>query len=228
MVLTKTATLFVDTYTWDNGNGKTWNNVKSILFKYDAESPYTITLTGMDRFCGQVTATKNTHVYAIPRLDLGRDTVLCSDEILPIGTAFNPAYTYTWNTGETTAQINTSLTTKKYSLLVDNNGCSAKDEINIKILPICLIKVPNAFTPNGDGKNDKLLALNADLAKQFKFTVFNRLGEIVFTTQNPLQGWDGNSKGQPADPGTYVWELSYINGWTKKAVYEKGTSILIK
>ena len=228
LVLTKTATLFVDTYTWDNGNGKTWNNVKSILFKYDAESPYTITLTGMDRFCGQVTATKNTHVYAIPRLDLGRDTVLCSDEILPIGTAFNPAYTYTWNTGETTAQINTSFTTKKYSLLVDNNGCSAKDEINVKILPICLIKVPNAFTPNGDGKNDKLLALNADLAKQFKFTVFNRLGEIVFTTQNPLQGWDGNSKGQPADPGTYVWELSYINGWTKKAVYEKGTSILIK
>ena len=50
----------------------------------------------------------------------------------------------------------------------------------------------------------------------------------MFTTQNPLQGWDGNSKGQPADPGTYVWELSYINGWTKKAVYEKGTSILIK
>ena len=228
LLLTKNATLFVDTYTWDNGNGKTWNNVKSILFKYDDESPYTITLTGMDRFCGQVTVTKNTQVYAIPRLDLGRDTVLCSDEILPIGTAFNPGYTYTWNTGETTAQINTSFTTKKYSLLVDNNGCSAKDEINVKILPICLIKVPNAFTPNGDGKNDKLLALNADLAKQFKFTVFNRLGEIVFTTQNPLQGWDGKCKGQPADPGTYVWELSYINGWTKKAVYEKGTSILIK
>ena len=54
------------------------------------------------------------------------------------------------------------------------------------------------------------------------------LYQYLFTTQNPLQGWDGNSKGQPADPGTYVWELSYINGWTKKAIYEKGTSILIK
>jgi gliding motility-associated-like protein len=228
LLLTKTATLFVDTYTWDNGNGKTWNNVKSILFKYDAESPYTITLIGMDRFCGQVTATKNTQVYSIPRLDLGRDTVLCSDDVLQIGTAFNPAYTYTWNTGENTAQINTSFGTKKYSLLVDNHGCSAKDEINVKVLSVCLIKVPNAFSPNGDGKNDKLMALNADLAKQFKLTVFNRMGELMFTTQNPLQGWDGNYKGQPADPGTYVWELSYINPWNKKAIYEKGTTILIK
>jgi gliding motility-associated-like protein len=226
--LTKNASIYVDTYTWDNGNGKTWNNVRTILFKYDAESPYTITLTGTDRFCGQVAATKNTQVYAIPKLELGKDTVLCSDDVLQIGTAYNPAYTYTWSTGETTAQINTRFVSQKYTLRVDNNGCSAIDDINIKMLKICLIKVPNAFTPNGDGKNDKLMALNADLAKQFKLSVFNRVGELIFTTQNPLQGWDGNYKGQPADPGTYVWELSYINPWTKKAVYEKGNSILIK
>ncbi|MBP6431645.1 MAG: gliding motility-associated C-terminal domain-containing protein [Ferruginibacter sp.] len=228
LLLTKVTTPYVDTYTWDNGNGKTWNNTRSILFKYDAENPYTITLTGMDRFCGQVITTKNTQVYAIPRLELGRDTVLCSDDIIQIGTAFNPAYTYTWNTGETAAQISTGFASQKYSLLVDNHGCSSKDEIYIKKLAVCLIKMPNAFTPNGDGKNDVLRATNADLAKAFKLNIYNRVGELIYTTQNSLQGWDGNYKGQPADPGTYVWELSYINPWTGKAVYEKGTSILIK
>jgi gliding motility-associated-like protein len=226
--LTKVATQYVDTYTWNNDDGKTWKDVSTILFKYNAERQYNITLTGMDRFCGAVTANAITNVFAIPKLNLGNDTVLCRDDIMQLGTAYNAAYTYLWNTGETTSTVFTTPIIKKYSLEINSNGCKAKDEINIKTFNACVIKMPTAFTPNGDGKNDVLRATDADLAKAFKLNVYNRTGELIFTTQNPLQGWDGNYKGQPADPGTYVWELSYINPWTGKAVYEKGTSILIK
>jgi gliding motility-associated-like protein len=226
--LTKITSQYIDNYTWNNDDGKTWDNVRTIFFKYNTERQYNITLTGMDRFCGAVTANTITNVFAIPQLNLGNDTVLCRDDIIQLGTAYNAAYSYLWNTGETTSTVFTTPIIKKYSLEINNNGCKAKDEINIKTLNACVIKIPTAFTPNGDGKNDVLRATDADLAKAFKLNVYNRTGELIFTTQNPIQGWDGNYKGQPADPGTYVWELSYINPWTGKSVYEKGTSILIK
>jgi gliding motility-associated-like protein len=226
--LTKITSQYIDHYIWNNDDGKTWNNVRTILFKYNTERQYNITLTGMDRFCGAVTANAITNVFAIPQVNLGVDTVLCRDDIMQLGTAYNAAYTYLWNTGETTSTVFTTPIIKKYSVEINNNGCKAKDEINIKTLNACVIKMPTAFTPNGDGKNDVLRATDADLAKAFKLNIYNKVGELIYTTQNPVQGWDGNYKGQPADPGTYVWELSYMNPWTGKAVYEKGTSILIK
>ena len=76
--------------------------------------------------------------------------------------------------------------------------------------------------------NDQLKAVNADLAKNFSLKVFNRLGQLLFTTNNPLEGWDGRFKGNPAETGTYVWILSYIDPWNGKAIREKGTSILLR
>ncbi|MBL0145129.1 MAG: gliding motility-associated C-terminal domain-containing protein [Chitinophagaceae bacterium] len=228
ILLTKATSPFVDNYLWDNGNGKTFANTRNVLFKYPNEGNYTITLTGMDRFCGPVSTFKNVQIYAIPKLNLGSDTVLCPNETMLIGATPITGYNYSWNTGATTAHIVTNMFTRKYNLLIDNHGCKVQDELNIKVLDACLIKVPGAFSPNNDGLNDVLKAVNADLAKAFSLKVYNRLGEPMFTTKNPLEGWDGHYKGQPADYGTYVWELSYINPWTNKAVYEKGTSILIR
>ncbi|HNA15955.1 MAG TPA: gliding motility-associated C-terminal domain-containing protein, partial [Ferruginibacter sp.] len=68
----------------------------------------------------------------------------------------------------------------------------------------------------------------ADMAKSFEFSIYNRAGQRVFTTRNPLEGWDGRFKGNPADAGTYVWTLMYIDPWNGKMVKEKGTSILIR
>jgi gliding motility-associated-like protein len=73
-----------------------------------------------------------------------------------------------------------------------------------------------------------LKAVNADLAKEFTLRVYNRFGQLLFVTNDPLQGWDGNFKGKGADAGSYVWQLSYIDPWSFKRVFENGTSILIR
>jgi gliding motility-associated-like protein len=73
-----------------------------------------------------------------------------------------------------------------------------------------------------------LLAANADLAKNFSFKVFNRNGQLVFSTSNPLEGWDGRLKGNPQETGTYIWMLSYIDPWNGKFVKQKGASILLR
>lgn len=100
--------------------------------------------------------------------------------------------------------------------------CSSKSFSN------CLIKVPNAFTPNEDGLNDRLKAINADLATSFSLKVYNRFGELVYSSINPVEGWNGRHKGQPAEAGTYVWQLNYVDPISRKVVYEKGTTILIR
>ncbi|MEI9957194.1 MAG: gliding motility-associated C-terminal domain-containing protein [Ferruginibacter sp.] len=167
-------------------------------------------------------------VFTVPKINLGNDTVLCPAVQLPIGVAFTPGYNYLWSNGATSPQILTDIYTSNYSLLVDNNGCKGQDDISVKVLPACLIRVPNAFTPNGDGNNDKLRAVNADLAKEFTLKVYNRNGQLLYTTNNPLDGWDGFYKNAKADAGTYVWQLTYIDPWSNKKVFDKGTTILIR
>lgn len=218
----------VISYVWDNGDGKIFTNEVDVNFSYANEGVYTITLSGFDRYCGPASISKTVPVYAVPKVNLGADTVICQSDRLLIGVAPNAAYTYLWNTGATTSQIYTDIFTRDYNLIADNHGCRGYDALHVKVLPACLIKVPGAFTPNGDGLNDALKPVYADLAKDYSFKIYNRVGQLVFATNNPLDGWDGKFKGNPADGGAYVWTLSYIDPWTGKAVKEKGTSILIR
>jgi gliding motility-associated-like protein len=89
------------------------------------------------------------------------------------------------------------------------------------------IYVPNAFTPNGDGKNDILKAIPIGL-KEFKyFTVYNTYGQQVFITRNPSIGWDGNFKGAKQAMGTYVWIAEGVN-YKGTQLQTKGTVILIR
>lgn len=228
LVLTRKISRFMQSYVWDNGDGKIFTNEVDVNFSYPAEAVYTITLSGIDRYCGTATVSKTVPVFAVPKVKLPSDTVLCQNEQMLIGVASNANYIYVWNTGATSSQVLTNTFTRDYTLTASNNGCSAYDAMKIKVLTACIIKMPNAFTPNRDGRNDALRATNADLAKSFSLKIFNRIGQLVFSTNNPLDGWDGRFKGNPQETGTYVWMLSYIDPWNGRFVKEKGTSILLR
>jgi len=218
----------ITSYSWDNGNGITDTNKVIFQFSYPTQGVYTVTLTGNDKYCGPTAISKTVSVWAVPSLNLGPDTVLCPGERLLIGVQPQFGFNYTWNTGANTSSIYTNTYSRGYKLLIDNQGCRASDSVYIKVLPACLIKVPGAFTPNGDGLNDYLKAVNADLAKNFSLKVYNRFGQMLFSTNKPLEGWDGFIKGSPAEQGTYVWILNYTDPWTGKEVKTKGTSILLR
>lgn len=226
--LTRKISRYIISYVWDNGDGQTFTNEVDVDFSYANEGNYTITLSGIDRYCGTATVSKTVPVYKVPVVELPADTILCQNEQMLIGVQPVANYSYLWSTGETSPQIFTSIFSRNYRLTVYNMGCSGYDVMAVKVLPVCLIKVPNAFTPNRDGLNEELKALNADMAKSFSFKIFNRVGQLVFATNDPLTGWDGRFKGQPAQAGTYVWMLSYIDPWNGKAVKEKGSSILLR
>ena len=115
------------------------------------------------------------------------------------------------------------------TLTVTNDiGCTSSATVMINVLNNCYIAVPSAFTPNGDGLNDFLYPLNAYKARDLSFSVFNRLGERVFYTNDWTRKWDGRHKGRDADMGTYVWILTYTNTDTNKRIEQKGSTVLIR
>ena len=124
--------------------------------------------------------------------------------------------------------------TKEYTvqLIIEDTtaGLHCFDTAVKKVIavPGCLIAVPSAFTPNGDGLNDYLYPLNAYKAKNLSFKVYNRYGQLVFETTDWTVKWDGTVNGQKQSAGTYVWMLNYIDGSTNKQVAQKGTVVLIR
>jgi gliding motility-associated-like protein len=110
---------------------------------------------------------------------------------------------------------------------VDTNGCSAKNTFNIVVYG--KLSMPSAFTPNGDGKNDVFqIPPSYRFIKVDEFSVFNRFGQKVFSTQNVASGWDGRINSLPQSTGTYVWYIKYQDPILHKSVAQKGTVVLIR
>jgi gliding motility-associated-like protein len=87
--------------------------------------------------------------------------------------------------------------------------------------------MPNAFTPNGDHLNDEARpVLYCDFVLQ-EFSIYNRAGKRVFTTNSLQKGWDGNFNGTPCDPNVYFY---MIRGKDNKGqdVISKGDITLIR
>ncbi|MBS1504692.1 MAG: gliding motility-associated C-terminal domain-containing protein, partial [Bacteroidetes bacterium] len=88
------------------------------------------------------------------------------------------------------------------------------------------IFVPNAFTPNGDGKND-ILYVYSSAIKSLKFYVYDQWGELIFTSQSMAAGWDGTYKGAAEPVGVYVYYVEAIAN-DGKTLKKKGTVTLIR
>ena len=71
-----------------------------------------------------------------------------------------------------------------------------------------VIWVPSAFSPNGDGLNDQFHPVSKNI-REFSMNIFSRYGEMVFTSSNPDNGWDGTYRGQPCPEGNYVYIIVY-------------------
>jgi len=87
------------------------------------------------------------------------------------------------------------------------NGEMFTDEMTVFVVPY----IPNAFTPNGDGLNDTflILGLPPENITLFNLQIYNRWGQLVFSTNSILQGWDGTMKGEICPVGDYTWVIWY-------------------
>jgi gliding motility-associated-like protein len=109
---------------------------------------------------------------------------------------------------------------------VDSSGCGYLLNVKLEVeIELNEIFVPDAFSPNSDGINDKVFVRGS--IKEFSFSVFNRWGEMVFRTQNQSQGWDGYFRGKELDAGVFVYYLSGTDA-VGNEFNKKGNITLVK
>ena len=103
-----------------------------------------------------------------------------------------------------------------------NNCGSSTDTVQVKIIKG--IFIPNAFSPNGDGKNDTWNIPGLEAYPLHTLTVFNRYGQVVFQRKKTFVPWNGFFKGQLLPPGAYTYLIDLNNG----TPVLKGSFLLIK
>jgi gliding motility-associated-like protein len=123
-----------------------------------------------------------------------------------------PPYSYNWSNGETTKDVE-DLPGGDYTVTVrDDHNCPMQKTMNINVPEILCIKIPSAFTPNGDNINDKWEIRNYFLYPGITVKVFNRRGLMIFSSKGYEKSWDGKYNGNDVPSGTYYYIVNPNNG----------------
>jgi len=162
-------------------------------------------------------------------------TDICIGDSIEFKADTGVGYSYTWSPSQyfhpysktsNVAYAKIQASGNIYVSVRDQYGCVGKDSINIVAKPCCVVAIPSAFTPNGDGLNDILRPITAGTHQLVIFRVVNRYGQTVFESNNEKLGWDGKLFGVPQEMDTYFYYLHYIcNG---KDIEEKGDVTLVR
>ncbi len=177
-------------------------------------------------------------VTVLPKVNAsaGRDTMIVAGQPLQLQASGGENYQWTPPTGlnnvtisNPLARLNIDSDSIRYKVYVtDLLGCLDSASILVKIFRTNpKIFVPTGFTPNGDGRNDYLKPIAVGVKEIEYFRVYNRWGQLVFTTTSNEHGWDGKIGGKPQTTNTFVWVVKAID-YTGKPIFEKGTSTLIR
>ncbi len=205
-------------YLWNNGS----TNQTIIIDKPDT---FWIRLTDTHN----CTATDTVHVITVerPANFLISSVTKCALKNV-ILTSLNNFDTYRWSNGNNTKSNKVSSGGLYWLTVTDYNGCTGKDSIIVidSICPVFFF-IPTAFTPNNDGNNDLFKPKFSGALSNYHFSVYNRWGQLIFSTIDALNGWDGNVNGSQQPVDTYLWICSYsLDG--KSVQTEKGTVTLIR
>lgn len=204
---------------WEMGDGNVLSNRTKLSYAYDVPGKYNLTLHAFYRICPDVAIAKEIHVKPLPKIDLGPDTSICQGgQPIVLKDKINMGVkgaSWKWShPGADNSPVYRAAAPGTYVASVTIDGCTASDEVLVK--RNCYIDVPNAFTPDGDGKSDYFLPrqlLSSNLA-DFKMTIYNRWGGVVFETNSvDGRGWDGTMNGvkQPVGVYTYIINARFTN-----------------
>jgi gliding motility-associated-like protein len=195
---------------------------------FNTAGTYVIKLTLTDINGCVNTATATAITYPIPTADFDYApkpvTILTPDVHFTNETYSTGATHYQWNFGDFTGGDTSRLTNPIYTysnsgtynvslIATSANGCTDTIIKQVVIDPDYALYVPNAFTPNGDGKNEIFKATGEGIL-DFTMYVFDRWGNTIFTSTNMDIGWDGrrnNKGGELLQQDVYVWKIEVRN-----------------
>lgn len=145
----------------------------------------------------------------MPEVDFGPDTTICVGKKLTLDASSHFAK-YLWQDSSSTAMMEITEPGRYWVVVTVNDYCVAHDTIDVQIerCPKNL-KVPNVFTPDGDGINDNFTLIELDGIQKLSTAIYNRWGRQVFVSEDLYPVWDGTSDGQQLAGGVYYWIMKY-------------------
>ncbi|MET0462086.1 MAG: PKD domain-containing protein [Chitinophagaceae bacterium] len=227
-----------------NGNSFSWSPTASLAnsqtlnpVAYPARTTEYILRSFDTRGCpkpGQDTVL----VTVLPKIRpfAGNDTMVIAGQPLQFNAEGGVNYIWTPATGLSNANIKNpiglygaEIDSVRYTVEVFNEaGCSDTASMKVTVFKTNpYVFVPSAFTPNGDGKNDLLIPVAVGVRKINYFRIYNRWGNLLFSTTTNGQGWDGNLSGTPQTSNVFVWMVE-AEDYTGKKFTLKGTTTLIR
>jgi gliding motility-associated-like protein len=165
----------------------------------------------------------------------GKDTAAVPDQLLQMNASGGLSYLWTPSTflsdptiANPVAKFDKSIDSIIYTVRVNNGSCYSDDQVIVRVYKTGPdILVPSGFTPNGDGKNDVIKPVMLGIVKLSYFSIYNRWGQLLFSTTEENKGWDGNFSGLAQPAGTYVYQAVGLD-YTGNTILRKGTVVLIR
>ena len=216
---TTTVNYPVSSWSWDFGDGNT-SKLRDPVYTYKTGGTYSVSLFVV--FSSSCSATYSLDhtiiVFDSPVADFDLEAVIAGNYISSIRfyNYSQDAIAYLWDFGDGS---NSTVTNPEHSYNTDGlfdikliayslNGCT--DTVVKNEYIYFEIRMPNIFTPDGDGVNDYFNLLIPGLLKDFDLAVYDRWGKQVFQSSDYKNNWDGkNPYGKPVDNGTYYYVLKY-------------------
>lgn len=226
---------------WDLSGGQTSNN-QNVSVNYPDTGLHRITLEATNSLGCKGDTSKDIRIYPLPSITVNGDTSIISGgsgTIIPLTYSPN-AVSFNWTPAANLSCTNcanpfaTPKFTSSYNVKVtDENGCISSR--NVTLIVVCNDKnffIPNTFSPNNDGANDRFYPRGTGLDRIQALRIFNRWGELVYAKRNfpandAASGWDGMYKGKSAATDTYIYMIDIICENANVITY-KGNITLIR
>jgi gliding motility-associated-like protein len=223
-------------FTWKPLSGLSNPDVLDPFVTPGTGTAYVLTVTD-DLGCPKL-STDTVLVRVQPKMAVSSDgdTSVVVDQPLQLHAEGGISYLWTPSTGLNKSNISSpigiydgSFEKIKYKIYIqDQYECLDSTYVTVNIFKSGpKIFVPSAFTPNGDGKNDRFTFVPAGLLKVEYFKVFNRWGKLVYSSTSASPGWDGRIAGEEQGSGVYVWIARGVD-FKGQLVEDKGTVTLIR
>lgn len=222
----------VNYWYWTFGDGGFSEDQNTTHAYANADREYTVTLTaGSTKGCRD-TAQK---IIKIPLVKIfaGNDTVIVRNESIAFNASGGSIYTWTPANYLSSSSVGNPVgfypDTGQFTYVlqgITSDGCIGYDTIQVTVANDPYLIMPTVFSPNGDGLNDFFTILSAGIRKLNFFKIYNRFGQLVFSTSDIRKGWDGYYKGRLSDLGAYYWLISAVDLSNKPRQYKGDITIV--
>ncbi|HLN52929.1 MAG TPA: choice-of-anchor L domain-containing protein [Lentimicrobium sp.] len=232
-----TNTVAGATYEWDFGTGDTYN-VQSPSYEFTQAGTYNVSLTVGNPGCSNtITVPSLIDAWPVPvaGINASPSKVSMKNPVITFSsTSTGDNLSVDWLTGDGGAYDVPEFThtyadsgTYQVQIIVENGyGCVDSTVETVIVTPRYMLRIPNAFTPNNDGMNDKF-TVRGNGVKEYRITIYDKWGKLVWESKDINESWDGKLNGQPPVSGIYLYH-TYFKDDNDEVSEQTGSFVIVR